>query len=207
VALSSKVRASHAAEADLLARIRTATVLGVEALAVDVEIDIANGLPSFTTVGLPLGAVKEGRERIAAALSNSGYQLPLRRITVNLAPADLPKRGSAFDLPIAIGILAASGQIPEDRVSRTLLLGELGLKGDLRPIRGALPIALAARAIGCDDLILPAANVAEAAVVEGVGVRGATTLGEVCAHFSGAAPLVPAANGAGQRTPRPAAGR
>lgn len=158
-------------------------------------------------MGLPLGAVKEGRERIAAALGNSGFQLPLRRITVNLAPADLPKRGSAFDLPIAIGILAASGQIPEDRVSRTLLLGELGLKGDLRPIRGALPIALAARAIGCDDLILPAANVAEAAVVEGVGVRGATTLGEVCAHFSGASPLVPAANGAGTRPPRPAAGR
>ncbi|MGH7522744.1 MAG: YifB family Mg chelatase-like AAA ATPase [Gemmatimonadales bacterium] len=182
-------------------------MLGVEALAVDVEIDIANGLPSFTTVGLPLGAVKEGRERVAAALGNSGFQLPLRRITVNLAPADLPKRGSAFDLPIAIGILAASGQIPEDRLSRTLLLGELGLKGDLRPIRGALPIALAARAIGCDDLILPAANVAEAAVVEGVSVRGAKTLGEVCAHFSGAAPLVPAASGARERAPRSAARR
>ena len=182
-------------------------MLGVEALAVDVEIDIANGLPSFTTVGLPLGAVKEGRERVAAALGNSGFQLPLRRITVNLAPADLPKRGSAFDLPIAIGILAASGQIPEDRVSRTLLLGELGLKGDLRPIRGALPIALAARAIGCDDLILPAANVAEAAVVDGVRVRGATTLGEVCAHFTGAFELVPAENGGRERVPRPAARR
>jgi magnesium chelatase family protein len=164
-------------------------VLGVEALAVDVEIDIANGLPSFTTVGLPLGAVKEGRERVAAALSNSGYQLPLRRITVNLAPADVPKRGSAFDLPVAIGILAASGQIPEDRLVRVLFLGELGLEGDLRPIRGALPIALALRAMGCDELILPEANVAEAAVVDGVAVRGATTLAAVCHHLAGTAEL------------------
>jgi magnesium chelatase family protein len=164
-------------------------VLGVEALAVDVEIDIANGLPSFTTVGLPLGAVKEGRERVAAAFGNSGFQLPLRRITVNLAPADVQKRGSAFDLPIAIGILAASGQIPGDRLSRTLFLGELGLEGDLRPIRGALPIALAARAMGCAELILPDANVAEAAVVDGVTVRGAATLTAVCQHLSAGSEL------------------
>jgi magnesium chelatase family protein len=167
----------------LLSRIRSAAVLGVEALAVDVEIDITNGLPSFTTVGLPLGAVKEGRERVAAALGNSGYLLPLRRITVNLAPADVQKRGSAFDLPIAIGILAASGQIPDDRLERTLFLGELGLEGDLRPIRGALPIAMAAAALGCDQLILPEANVAEAAVVEGIAVRGAANLMAVCRHL------------------------
>jgi magnesium chelatase family protein len=172
-------------------------VLGIDALAVDVEIDIVNGLPSFTTVGLPLGAVKEGRERVAAALGNSGFQLPLRRITVNLAPADLPKRGSAFDLPIAIGILAASGQIADDKLAHTLLLGELGLEGDLRPVRGALPIALAARALGCVDLILPASNVAEAAVVDGVNVRGAATLAAVCDHLSGSVPIEPAsANGA-----------
>jgi magnesium chelatase family protein len=134
----------------MLSRIRSAAVLGVDAFAVDVEIDIANGLPSFTTVGLPLGAVKEGRERVAAALGNTGYQLPLRRITVNLAPADIQKRGSAFDLPIAIGILTASGQLECNRLERVLLLGELGLEGDLRPIRGALPIALAAKSMGCD---------------------------------------------------------
>jgi magnesium chelatase family protein len=174
----------------LLARIRSATVLGVEALAVDVEIDIANGLPSFTTVGLPLGAVKEGRERVAAALGNSGYQLPLRRITVNLAPADVQKRGSAFDLSIAIGILAASGQIPDGQLSATLFLGELGLEGDLRPIRGALPIALAARAMGCGEVILPEANVAEAAVVDGIAVRGAATLTAVCQHLAGGPALV-----------------
>jgi len=184
---------SHSAlpsrEAHLLSRIRSATVLGVEALAVDVEIDITNGLPSFTTVGLPVGAVKEGRERVAAALGNTGYQLPLRRITVNLAPADVQKRGSAFDLPVAIGILAASGQIPDDRLSTTLFLGELGLEGDLRPIRGALPIALAVRAMGCSELILPEANVAEAAVVDGVTVRGAATLLAVCQHVSGVTEL------------------
>lgn len=173
----------------MLARVRSAAVLGVDALAVDVEIDIANGLPSFTTVGLPLGAVKEGRERVAAALHNSGYALPLRRITVNLAPADVQKRGAAFDLPVAIGILAASGQLEAGALERTLLLGELGLEGDVRPIRGALPIALAARAMGCDELILPAANVAEAAVVDGVQVRGAATLMQVCEHLGGAGAL------------------
>jgi magnesium chelatase family protein len=173
----------------MLSRIRSAAVLGVDAFAVDVEIDIANGLPSFTTVGLPLGAVKEGRERVAAALGNTGYQLPLRRITVNLAPADIQKRGSAFDLPIAIGILTASGQLECNRLERVLLLGELGLEGDLRPIRGALPIALAAKSMGCDELILPAANVAEAAVVEGVKVCGAATLAQVCEHLDGSAPL------------------
>ena len=164
-------------------------MLGVEALAVDVEVDIANGLPSFTTVGLPFGAVKEGRERVAAAIANSGFQLPLRRITVNLAPADMPKRGSAFDLPIAVGILVASGQVEARSLDDTLMLGELGLEGDLRPVRGALPMALAARSLGYNEMLLPAANVAEAAVVEGVAVRGAATLLEVCRHLSGEAML------------------
>ncbi len=173
----------------MLSRIRSATVLGVDALAVDVEIDITNGLPSFTTVGLPLGAVKEGRERVAAALGNTGYALPLRRITVNLAPADVQKRGSAFDLPVAIGILVASGQLEATQLDATLLLGELGLEGDLRPVRGALPIALAARSMGCTRLILPAANVAEAAVVDGVAVHGAATLQQVCEHLGGGTPL------------------
>ncbi|MES2123284.1 MAG: YifB family Mg chelatase-like AAA ATPase [Gemmatimonadota bacterium] len=173
----------------MLARIRSATVLGVEALPVDVEVDIANGLPSFTTVGLPLGAVKEGRERVAAALVNSGYQLPLRRITVNLAPADMQKRGSAFDLPIAIGILVASGQLEAGALDTTLLLGELGLEGDLRPVRGALPMALAARALGHTEMLLPTGNVAEAAVVAGIAVRGAATLLDVTRHLRGEARL------------------
>ena len=178
-------------EAHLLARIRSAAVLGVDALPIDVEVDISNGLPSFTTVGLPVGAVKEGRERVAASLGNAGYQLPLRRITVNLAPADVQKRGSAFDLPIAIGILVASGQLDSTRLEQTLLLGELGLEGDLRPIRGALPIALAAVDMGCTELILPSANVAEAAVVESVVVRGASSLEEVCRHLGGHDAIAP----------------
>ena len=177
----------------MLARVCSAAVLGIDAYLVDVEIDISSGLPTFNTVGLPQGAVREGKERVAAALANAGYALPLRRITVNLAPADVPKQGSAFDLPIALGVLIASEQLPAvlqdaGRV-RTVVAGELGLEGDLRPVRGALPIALAARASGATTLILPSANVPEAAVVSNLIVLGAASLSEVCRHLSGDAPL------------------
>lgn len=176
----------------MLARIRSAAVLGVDAYPVDVEVDITNGLPSFSTVGLPQGAVKEGRERVNAAVANAGFAFPLKRITVNLAPADRPKTGSAFDLPIAVGILVASGQIPGSRLIDALVLGEVGLEGGLRPVRGALSVALAARAAGCRDLILPLANVREAAVVDGLVVRGAATLLELCRYAAGEIPLEPA---------------
>ena len=112
----------------MLARVRSAAVLGIDAYVVDVETDIANGLPTFATVGLPQGAVKEGRERVFAAIANTGYTFPLKRITVNLAPADVRKDGSAFDLPIAVGILAATEQITAERLGRVVLLGELGWK-------------------------------------------------------------------------------
>jgi magnesium chelatase family protein len=173
----------------MLARIRSAAVLGVDAYPVDVEVDITNGLPSFSTVGLPHGAVKEGRERVSAALTNSGFCFPLRRITVNLAPADVRKDGSAFDLPIALGILAASGQLPEEGLRDHMVLGEVGLEGDLRPVRGALSMALAARAARHRGVLLPQANVPEASVVEGLEVCGARTLLEVCAHLSGRHPI------------------
>jgi magnesium chelatase family protein len=173
----------------MLSRIRSAAVLGIEAFPIEVEVDISNGLPSFSTVGLPNGAVKEGRERVSAALANAGIQFPLRRITVNLAPADIRKDGSALDLPIALGLLAASGQVPQGNLKDTMVLGEVGLEGDLRPIRGALSIALAARASGCSGLLLPAANLSEAGVVQGLEVRGARTLAEVCAHLSGEQPI------------------
>ncbi|MDQ2670841.1 MAG: ATP-dependent protease, partial [Gemmatimonadota bacterium] len=150
----------------MLARIRSAAVLGVDAYPVDVEVDIANGLPTFATVGLPQGAVRESRERVGAALANAGFTLPLRRIVVNLAPADTPKSGTAFDLPIALAILAASEQLPVDRLRGAVVVGELGLEGGLRPVRGVLPIALAARRIGADRIVVPLANVAEAAVVD-----------------------------------------
>jgi magnesium chelatase family protein len=173
----------------MLARIRSAAVLGIDAYPVDVEVDITNGLPSFSTVGLPHGAVKEGRERVSAALANAGFSFPLRRITVNLAPADIRKDGCAFDLPIALGILTASGQLPEDGLREHMVLGEVGLEGDLRPVRGALSMALAARCAGHRGVLLPYANVPEASVVEGLEVCGAHSLLEVCAHLCGREPI------------------
>jgi magnesium chelatase family protein len=175
----------------MLAHVRSAAVLGIDAYLVDVEADLANGLPAFNTVGLPQGAVKEGRERVHAAITNAGFTAPLKRITINLAPADIKKDGCGFDLPIAIAILAASGQIEPTALERCLLLGELGLEGDLRPVRGAISVALAARRAGLAGLILPEGNAAEAAAVEGVTVFGAMSLAEVTQHLTGERPLVP----------------
>ena len=178
----------------MLARVRSAAVLGIDAYVVDVEADLANGLPSFSTVGLPQGAVKEGRERVNAAITNAGFEAPLKRITVNLAPADVKKEGTGFDLPIAAAILMASGQLPIERAEGLLFLGELGLEGDLRPVRGAISVALAARDAGLGGLILPSANAPEAAVVQGLRVYGASTLLEVAAHLTGECPLEPVAS-------------
>ena len=177
----------------MLARVRSAAVLGIDAYLVDVETDIANGLPTFVTVGLPQGAVKEGRDRVSAALANTGYTFPLRRVTINLAPADVPKTGSAFDLPIALGILAATEQVDAERLGKIAVLGELGLEGAIRPVRGALPVALAARAAGIDALILPRDNLAEAGVVDGLRVLGAGCLAEIADYMDGKADLPAAA--------------
>jgi magnesium chelatase family protein len=173
----------------VLARVRSAAVLGIDAYLVEVETDIANGLPTFATVGLPQGAVKEGRERVCSAIANTGYKFPLKRITVNLAPADVRKEGSAFDLPIAVGILAATEQIAAERLGQVVLLGELGLEGAIRPVRGALPVAIAARTAGAEALILPKENLAEAGVVSGLRVLGASTLAELADFLDGAAAL------------------
>jgi magnesium chelatase family protein len=174
----------------VLARVLSGAVLGIDAYLVTVETDVAHGLPSFATVGLPQGAVKEGKERVVAALQNSGFYVPPKRITVNLAPADVRKEGSAFDLPVAIGILAGTGQIEADgRLPRFALLGELGLDGGLRPVRGALPVAIAARQAGLEGLILPPHNTAEAAVVDGLQVLGAERLAEVARFLAGDAEL------------------
>jgi magnesium chelatase family protein len=177
----------------MLSRVRSAAILGIDAYPVDVEVDISSGLPSFATVGLPHGAVREGRERIGAALANAGYAFPLRRITVNLAPADIQKTGSGLDLPIALGVLVASGQLPDQALDGLMVVGEVGLEGDVRPVRGALSMALAARSAGCRGLLLPADNVPEAAVVQGLEVRSARTLTEVCAYLAGDADLPSAA--------------
>src|SRR5437867_3079906 len=173
----------------MLARVRSAAVLGIDAYLRDVETDIANGLPSFVTVGLPQGAVKEGRERVYAALANSGYTFPLKRITVNLAPADIRKGGSAFDLPIALGVLAATEQISGERLGRVAVLGELGLEGAIRPVRGALPVALAARAAELEALVLPRENLPEAGVVSGIRVLGAGNLAEIADFLDARAEL------------------
>src|SRR6059036_934889 len=169
----------------MLARVRSAAVLGIDAYLVEVETDIANGLPTFVTVGLPQGAVKEGRDRVSAALANTGYTFPLRRITVNLAPADIRKEGSAFDLPIALGILAATEQVKGERLGRVAVLGELGLEGAIRPVRGALPVALAARTAGLEALVLPRENLPEAGVVSGLKVLGASGLAELADFLDG----------------------
>src|SRR5881394_736803 len=177
----------------MLARVRSAAVLGIDAYLVEVETDIASGLPTFVTVGLPQGAVKEARDRVSAALANTGYTFPLRRITVNLAPADVRKEGSAFDLPIALGILAATEQVAAERLERIAVLGELGLEGAVRPVRGALPVALAARAAGIEALILPRENLGEAGVVEGLRVLGAGCLAEIADFLDGKSELAAAA--------------
>ncbi len=169
----------------MLAQVRSGAVLGVEAYAVSVEVDLASGLPQMQVVGLPQGAVREGRERVTAALKNSGFVLPPRKITINLAPADVPKAGSAFDLPIAIGLLATGGVFAPERVRGMCFVGELGLDGELRPVRGVLPVALNCREEGVRVLVVPAANGAEAAAVKGLDVRAAERLEDVVAHLRG----------------------
>ena len=157
---------------------------GLSAPEVAVEVHLAGGLPSVTLVGLPDTEVKEARDRVRAALQNSGFDFPSKRITVNLAPADLPKESGRFDLPIALGILAASGQIPGLALADHEFAGELSLSGELRPIRGALAMVLAAGSQG-RSFVLPASSAREAALAAGVRVLTANTLLEVCAHLSG----------------------
>ena len=175
----------------MLAQVGSASVSGVDSHAVSVEINISLGLPSFVVVGLPHGAVREGRERVTAALSNVGHPVPHRRITVNLAPADTPKEGSAFDLPIAVAVLVATGVLNQDCVDGICLVGELGLDGCLRPVRGGLPIAAGCRSRGVTKLMLPSANAREAGAVEDMEVLGVETLGEVLEHLSGGDRIVP----------------
>lgn len=161
---------------------------GINAPLVTVEVHLANGLPSLSIVGLPEMAVRESKDRVRGALLTSHFEFPPRRTTINLAPADLPKEGGRFDLPIAIGILAASGQLPKEPLSRYELIGELALSGDLRAVHGILPLALAARESG-RALILPTANAAEAALVKGLIIHPADHILEVCGEINGTAAL------------------
>ncbi|MYM76149.1 YifB family Mg chelatase-like AAA ATPase [Duganella sp. FT134W] len=170
----------------ILAILKSRALAGMEAQEVSVEVHLANGLPAFTIVGLADTEVKEAKDRVRAAIQNGGFEFPAQRITVNLAPADLPKESGRFDLPIALGILAASKQIPSRRLHQYEFAGELSLSGELRAIRGALAMSLATRRDGgCLAFILPMANADEAALVSNAAIYPATSLLEVCHHFAG----------------------
>ena len=162
----------------MLASLRSAAVFGVDAYPVQIEVDVSFGLPHFTMVGLPDATVRESRDRVRSAIRNSGFEFPHHRITVNLAPADVRKAGSSFDLPIALGLLATSGPLKRRAVDDTVVLGELSLDGAINGIRGVLPIAVAARRLGLRRILLPPQNAAEASVVEGLEVCTVRSLPE-----------------------------
>jgi magnesium chelatase family protein len=163
----------------MLAFVKSAAVLGVGALELTIEVDISNGIPSWAIVGLPDAAVQESRERVRSAIKNSGYIFPQQRITINLAPADVRKEGPSFDLPIAVGILAASGQVSSALLSESVIVGELSLNGDVRSVNGALPVAEYARSAAVARLFAPEVNTREAAVMQGVRVHPVSSLAEI----------------------------
>jgi magnesium chelatase family protein len=175
----------------MVARVLSCSLVGLDGVFVQVETDILNGLPAFTIVGLPDKAVEESRERVRSALQNSGADLPARRITVNLAPGDLPKEGSSFDLPIAVSILCASGQLSAD-ISDSLFLGELSLDGTLRRTKGVLAMVLLAKQHGISNVFIPQDNTKEASVIDGVTIYPINTLRELVLHLSNTQLLSPA---------------
>ncbi len=178
----------------MLACVLSSAVIGIDAYPVEVEVDISFGLPAFTTVGLAEVAVKESRERVKSAISNSGYPFPDDRITVNLAPADIKKEGTGFDLPIALGILAATRIVPAEALTGYLIMGELSLDGRVKPVKGTLPMALAAKAAGYAGIIVPADNRREAAVVTGIDVFPVQTLHQTVDFLRGFGHIDPQKN-------------
>jgi magnesium chelatase family protein len=176
----------------MLSKVISSAVLGIDAYPVEVEVDVASrGLPFFATVGLPDAAVKESKERVRAALKNTGFDFPLKQVVVNLAPADIKKEGSAFDLPIAIGMLIAEGVLNQEMVDGFLIVGELSLDGRIKPVRGALSMAVLAKKAGYRGMVMPADNAEEAAVVESVDIFGMQTLPQVVEFLSNSAPQEP----------------
>ncbi len=163
----------------MLAQIDSSAILGIDAYIVRVEVDISSSVPMFTIVGLPDAAVQESRERVRSAIKNTGLEFPLRRITINLAPADIKKQGPSFDLPIAVGLLAATGQVRNERLADGMFVGELALDGAVSPVTGILPMAIKARADKRPFLVVPEANAREAAIVGEVKVFGVRTLADV----------------------------
>src|SRR3954466_10024728 len=162
----------------MLACLRTAAVFGVDACPVHVEVDVSFGMPRFTMVGLPDASVRESRDRVRSAIRNSGFEFPAHRITVNLAPADVRKAGASFDLPIALGILAAQGIVERRQIADSVLVGELSLDGSIHATRGVLPIAAAARREGIAAILLPVPNASEAAIVAGLTIVPVSSLAD-----------------------------
>ncbi len=175
----------------MLSQTYSASLLGLEAYPVEIEVDVAAGLPAVIVVGLPDATVRESKDRIKSAIKNSRFKYPTKRITVNLAPADVKKEGPSFDLPIALGLLAATGQLSPERLKDYLILGELALDGRVRPIKGALPIALSLRKEIRKGIILPRENAAEAAVIEDIEIYGVGSLAEAVKFINGEARLTP----------------
>jgi len=175
----------------MLAKIESRSVLGIESRKVDVEVDITGGLPSFTIVGLADTAVKESRDRVISALKNSGFKFPPKRITINLAPADLRKEGASYDLAIALGILAANGELGQEIAEGMVFCGELSLDGRLRPISGVLPIAMGLAGSGVKGLVIPRGNSREAGLVRGLRVYAAVCLRETVEFLKGNAGIEP----------------
>ena len=168
----------------MLIKIFGAAVQGIDAILVTVEIAVDRGI-SYTIVGLPDTAVKESHERVMTALQNSSFDVPRRRVVINMSPADVKKEGAAYDLPIAVGLLAATEKITEGATDRFVIMGELSLDGSVLPIRGALPMAIMARELGMKGIIVPKANVTEAAVVNNLDVYGVNSLAEVTDFLNG----------------------
>ena len=175
----------------MIAKILSSAVIGIDAYLVEVEVDIAQGLPTFTTVGLPEASVKESKERVKSAINNSGYSFPADRITVNLAPANIKKEGTGFDLPIALGILSATEIIPKGITSNYLILGELSLDGRIKPVNGTLPMAIAAKDAGYAGIIVPYDNRQEASIVNGIAVLPVKTLSQTVNFFTGFSQIEP----------------
>ena len=175
----------------MLSKILSSAIYGIDAYIVEVEVDLASGLFAFSTVGLPDAAVKESRDRVMSAIKNTGFDFPQKRVTVNLAPADIKKEGSSFDLPIAVGILNASGFIKSDKIKEFIILGELSLDGRIKPVKGALPIAVSAKANNINAIILPSENAKEAAVVEGISVYPVENLPQVVEFLNGNLKILP----------------
>ena len=185
----------------MLTRVFSAAIQGIDALEVEIEVNTGAGEPKIVVVGLPDTAVKESKDRVTTAIANSAFRWPRERTTINLAPADIKKEGPSFDLPIAIGMVAAALRVELPRLERCLVVGELALTGEIRPVKGALPIALEARNRGKKAVVLPSANAPEAAIVEGIDVYGVRNLREAYEFLSKQKDLLPVPGNAAARNP------